>query len=237
MEHSWTMNINVLENVCNASLITLELVEYCPRNSTSLQNRLISKKCSDFSSCNNERLVYHCVRSEDSLVEVCAPEGHIIGHTCPLFDRGLGRVIEDFNTPCKECPFHYRSNMSFMYAECGNHTFKVNVTVDVDKGNDSCLPESNRVKRHNPCNNTTNTRFQNTIETTENVSENVTELTSSKKEENQQRFPVFILPATLVVVFLMVLYIAFACFTKRGNWKYKRQRRCPDPKETELLNV
>ena len=68
------------ENVCNASLITLELVEYCPRNSTSLQNRLISKKCSDISSCNNERLVYHCVRSEDSLVEVCAPEGHIIGN-------------------------------------------------------------------------------------------------------------------------------------------------------------
>lgn len=35
------------------------------------------------------------------------------GNVCPLFDKKLGRVIEDYSTPCTECPFHYFTNESF----------------------------------------------------------------------------------------------------------------------------
>lgn len=69
------------ENVCNVSLITMELVDDCPRNNNTLQIRLKSKRCSDFPLCKSEPLVYHCVPYEGSVVEVCAPEGHIIGNT------------------------------------------------------------------------------------------------------------------------------------------------------------
>lgn len=69
------------ENVCIVSLITMKVVDGCPRTKNTLQMRLQSKSCIDFPLCKSEPLVYHCVRYEDGLVEVCAPEGDIIGNT------------------------------------------------------------------------------------------------------------------------------------------------------------
>ena len=58
----------------------MKVVEGCPRNNNTFEMRLQSKRCTDFPLCTNERLVYHCVRYEDNLVEVCAPEGDITGN-------------------------------------------------------------------------------------------------------------------------------------------------------------
>ncbi|XP_022289454.1 uncharacterized protein LOC111101301 [Crassostrea virginica] len=232
------------ENVCNVSLITMELVEECPRNNKTLQIRLKSKRCSDFPLCKSEPLVYHCVPYEGSLVEVCAPEGHIIGNICPLFDGGLGRVIEDFNTPCKECPFHYRSNMSFMYPECEKYTSKVKETVVAsnliglnreDASTKLCLTKSKRIKRRNICNNTTNLRF---LDTTEPAN-NVTELTSSNKEDIQWRVPVFIsISAPVTVALLLVLSIIVYCCINRRKLKYEREDiHLASKEESEALHI
>lgn len=35
--------------------------------------------CDTYSPCKEDPLVYHCVRYEDRLVEVCAPSGLITG--------------------------------------------------------------------------------------------------------------------------------------------------------------
>lgn len=33
-----------------------------------------------------------------------------LGRCCPFYNDKLGRVMEDFNKPCKECPFQYTSD-------------------------------------------------------------------------------------------------------------------------------
>lgn len=32
------------------------------------------------------------------------------GSCCSVFDMGIGRVVEDYTSPCAECPFVYQSN-------------------------------------------------------------------------------------------------------------------------------
>lgn len=34
----------------------------------------------------------------------------LVGYCCALYDKGLGRVIEDFNRRCPECDVQYLSN-------------------------------------------------------------------------------------------------------------------------------
>lgn len=34
----------------------------------------------------------------------------VVGECCALYDEGLGRVIEDYNRPCSDCPFQYLSD-------------------------------------------------------------------------------------------------------------------------------
>lgn len=34
------------------------------------------------------------------------------GKHCPVFEKQLGRVVEDYNTHCSECPIGYDSNNS-----------------------------------------------------------------------------------------------------------------------------
>ena len=45
-----------------------------------------------------------------------------IGHCCAMFDIGIGRVIEDYSRPCSECPFIYKSTMSFL---CMKNSFSL----------------------------------------------------------------------------------------------------------------
>lgn len=57
----------------------MDLVYECPKNTKVLQERIERKNCKIYPRCQNEPLVYHCVRYTDSFVEVCAPRGLITG--------------------------------------------------------------------------------------------------------------------------------------------------------------
>lgn len=98
------------EQVCHGTNTTLGVVERCPENETMVQESSKKKMCEKYPKCLGEPLVYHCVRTKDNLVEVCAPSDPIVGSCCSVFDMGIGRVVEDYTSLCTECPFLYQSN-------------------------------------------------------------------------------------------------------------------------------
>lgn len=98
------------EQVCHGTNTTLRLVERCPENYTMFQESSKKKMCEQYPKCLGKPLVYHCVRTKDNLVEVCAPSDPIVGSCCSVFDMGIGRVVEDYTSPSAECPFVYQSN-------------------------------------------------------------------------------------------------------------------------------
>lgn len=68
------------EEVCHEANATLVIVQSCcPDNDIIYQERSKRKMCETYPKCLGEPLVYHCVRSKGSLVEVCAPNGPIVG--------------------------------------------------------------------------------------------------------------------------------------------------------------
>lgn len=106
------------EEVCHEANATLAIVPSCPENDIMYQKRSKRKMCESYPKCLGEPLVYHCVRSKESLVEVCAPNGPIVGSCCAVFDRGVGRVVEDYSSTCTECPFKYQSVDCRNYSSC-----------------------------------------------------------------------------------------------------------------------
>ena len=48
-----------------------------------------------------------------------------VGRCCAMFDYGVGRVIEDYDKLCSECPFNYNSTESFF---CEKHSFFIQNT-------------------------------------------------------------------------------------------------------------
>nr|XP_022286743.1 uncharacterized protein LOC111099663 isoform X2 [Crassostrea virginica]XP_022286744.1 uncharacterized protein LOC111099663 isoform X2 [Crassostrea virginica]XP_022286745.1 uncharacterized protein LOC111099663 isoform X2 [Crassostrea virginica]XP_022286746.1 uncharacterized protein LOC111099663 isoform X2 [Crassostrea virginica] len=108
------------KDICHKAKETLSIVDNCPNNEDTLHERSRKKMCHILPKCNGEKLFYHCViqYSYKEIIEVCAPVGIITGKCCALFDIGVGRVIEDYRRPCTECPFIYKSNMSFLYPTC-----------------------------------------------------------------------------------------------------------------------
>lgn len=73
------------EEVCHEANATLVIVPSCPENDIMYQKRSKRKMCESYPKCLGEPLVYHCVRSKESLVEVCAPNGPIVGMSACLF--------------------------------------------------------------------------------------------------------------------------------------------------------
>lgn len=106
------------EDICLESKETVEEVKECPNDITTIMERSIKKNCRRYPKCAGESLAYHCVRSGESLVEVCAPITNITGRCCAYYDKSFGRVIEDYNNRCSLCPFKYLSDKSFEYIEC-----------------------------------------------------------------------------------------------------------------------
>lgn len=87
--------VNLLqEDKCYGSAKSMDVVYDCPKNTKALQERAARKNCQIYPSCQNEPLVYHCVRYTDSLVEVCAPRGLITGRDSKLykFERKYART-------------------------------------------------------------------------------------------------------------------------------------------------
>ncbi|XP_062599490.1 uncharacterized protein LOC134261013 [Saccostrea cucullata] len=98
---------------------TGKAVNFCPEDVESMRLRSKEKMCEDMhDSCTEDPLVYHCVRFGNRLIEVCAPRNFITGNCCVQFNEGVGRIVEDYNVPCSECPFHYYSNESLTYQTC-----------------------------------------------------------------------------------------------------------------------
>lgn len=106
------------EDICLESKKTVEDVKECPNDNTTFMERSNKKNCRRYPKCAGESLAYHCVRSGESLVEVCAPITPITGRCCAYYDKSLGRVIEDYNNRCSLCPFKYQSDKSFEHIEC-----------------------------------------------------------------------------------------------------------------------
>lgn len=127
------------EDICLESKDTVEEVKECPNGSTTFIERSNKKNCSRYPKCAGESLAYHCVRSGESLVEVCAPITSITGRCCAYYDKSLGRVIEDYNNRCSLCPFKYQSDKCFENIECvktnkdetSEHTSPANANLTV----------------------------------------------------------------------------------------------------------
>lgn len=106
------------EDICIHSNATVENVTNCPGNATAIKERSEKKRCDVYQHCQDKQLVYHCTRYDKKLVEVCAPKQNITGSCCTLFEKLLGRVIEDYTKNCSECPFKYHSDESLKFSEC-----------------------------------------------------------------------------------------------------------------------
>ena len=59
---------------------TLKTVSSCPENENDVRERVQRNMCQTFRPCRNSTLVYHCIRHDGDLVEVCAPKSLIIGN-------------------------------------------------------------------------------------------------------------------------------------------------------------
>lgn len=140
-------------DICNKTSDTVEPVQDFPKNSTVFNEQTRKKNCESLPKCNGKPLVYHCVRSNERIVEVCSPIRVIKGGYCAVFDKGIGRVIEDFSKPCKECPFKYQSADSVKYSSC----FKLEATQTPSLINITLSqPEVNSTKTpRSPCCNST----------------------------------------------------------------------------------
>lgn len=224
-----TIDINRLKrftksDICHGTFATLEPVENCPRNETDIERRSRGKKCGTYSQCQEDPLVYHCVRYEDRLVEVCAPKGLITGNCCAVFNRGVGRVVEDYNKPCSECPFKYQSADSIRYNTCIEpmakpQTHQTNIESTTPTGKSESCCNAKRGKRDATCCSKVN------------ISRNVNKVTdvpitkadsgyhpaSSEKEQN---FPT---AGTVTVIVLLL----FACCLTLLTWRnWSRLREC-----------
>lgn len=132
--------------VCNGTKVTIQNVNTCRMNSSHYGKRSQEKMCINFSPCQGEHLVYHCVKYKDKFVEVCAPRGLIIGQCCAQYDAGIGRIVEDFDRPSQKLPFEYQSDSFLESSKCAE-TLKTN-SSSVATGNSSQLPQNND-KEHN----------------------------------------------------------------------------------------
>lgn len=75
-------NISILpqKDVCNGTVFfSLKGVNSSSKSKTDYQERSQSMSCESYPLCLGEPLVYHCVRLEEELVEVCAPRNQITG--------------------------------------------------------------------------------------------------------------------------------------------------------------
>lgn len=211
-------------DICHGTFATLEPVENCPKNETDKEGRSREKMCDTYSPCKEDPLVYHCVRYEDRLVEVCAPSGLITGNCCAVFNRGVGRVVEDYNKPCSECPFKYQSADSIRYTTCIEPMAKPQ-THQINK--ESTTP----TEKFESCCNAQRSNRDATCCSKVNISRNVNKgtdvlITKAKRgyqpasSEKEQNFP------TEETVTIIVLLLFVCCLTLLTWRNWSRLREC-----------
>lgn len=96
--------------ICSETNKTRGEVSRCPNSIQSFNDSTKKKNCENLPRCTGQQLVYHCIVFKERFVEVCAPRVLIIGHCCPIYDEGIGRVVEDYSRPCPDCSFQYYSD-------------------------------------------------------------------------------------------------------------------------------
>lgn len=187
------------EDICHGTEQTLVIVSACPTNSTMFSERSHKKNCDNFPKCMEQQLAYHCVKLKEDFVEVCAPKSYIRGRCCALYDRGLGRVIEDFKKRCDECPVQYLSNDYEQAALCARITSK-------------CEGKGTRIKRdcleggkHD------STDKINTV-IAQNLTSNQTDIKNN--ENNKEQLDVSIIVPLVVSVIILLLAITIYCQRK-----------------------
>lgn len=210
------------EDVCKETNKTIEPLQSFPVTYTIFQERMQQKKCENLPKCNGEVLVYHCVRYNDDLVEVCAPRRLITGSYCAVFDNGIGRVIEDFSRPCLECPFKYPSADAMNYSSCMNKE-KMQISSPT-----SSNTSSTRIigTTGSPC--CDGTRCKRTVESCVKNKSTIFVIITNENHHTRgvkrTTFPWFIiiLIATLLGISLLVTFF-FALYLKRKKISNRRR--------------
>lgn len=137
-------------DICLESKKTLEKVSTCPTNDNAFKERSEKKNCNTLPSCAGKPLVYHCVISEGMLIEVCSPMALITGRCCPFYNWKLGRVIDDFENRCQECPFQYRSDQYINNSECVKPGINYDLSEETTNINQAVGSPNEISKYHNP---------------------------------------------------------------------------------------
>lgn len=69
----YQLMILLQKDICHDTQQTVQQVATCPENDKSYLERSISKQCDNYPPCMGKPLVYHCIKYEGDLVEVCSP--------------------------------------------------------------------------------------------------------------------------------------------------------------------
>lgn len=88
------------EDICHHTEETLRDVKICPQSDTIWRQQMQIKNCSSHPTCKGEPLVYHCVKWNDTFIEVCAPSAEITGNTISLYMRPIKPQILIPVLPC-----------------------------------------------------------------------------------------------------------------------------------------
>lgn len=110
---------------CSSSLLSMQNVSRCPRNSLEWDARADFFNCSSINhTCGTaDMFLYHCVLNADGtkLLEVCAPYKFIHGQKCTEFDAE-GPIIQENSNSCSNapvpCPVVYISTVAYKYQSC-----------------------------------------------------------------------------------------------------------------------
>lgn len=73
------MFLTLQKDYCQGTQKTQQEVKNCPENEKNHLERSNTLQCDRYPPCEEELLIYHCVRHEGQLVEVCAPRTKITG--------------------------------------------------------------------------------------------------------------------------------------------------------------
>ncbi|XP_062607099.1 uncharacterized protein LOC134268874 [Saccostrea cucullata] len=153
------------------------------------------------------------------------------GGCCAQFNEGVGRVIEDYNVLCSECPLNYFTNETCKYPTCVQSTLKANKTIKFSLQDDQPItqvPKSNesetgkidcdtfeRSKRHVKC---ALRRLKTLTETTESTESTTSESNEKNKTRQNTTMPSVIFISIGVLCSVFTLLILLYCCRKRLSW-------------------
>ncbi|XP_056014908.1 uncharacterized protein LOC125675286 [Ostrea edulis] len=227
------------DEICKETTKTIKKVENCPVDEMDFQYRSQIMKCGNVShvSCPEEVFVYHCVRYKDDLIEVCAPSGLITGSCCAQFNEGVGRVIEDYNVPCAECPLNYYSHNSRKYSICVKPIKTTSKSTRQPLQDDETLTEKvteqttpayncsklKRSKRHTDrqCDNKQNETINNNPSNSTIEDDKYESRDNSSKTNVRQNLSPMVIPISIVAVTLFIVISSVIL-----KWNYFRNRIC-----------